>query len=404
MKKLIALLIVISTLLLVSCGTEPVVTTDETTTANSEITVGIYAASFRHPAIEMKSRVLLAGQTGKLYYYSKADGESYPFCFNPLCQHTYQERCPSILFNHQYASQSQVYYNKFDNRVYAARGQQIYSMSFDASDVRLECSLGERGKIEYSGFYASTDITELKAYENYLFFMYNNEITGKTQIYRYDMNKRSLKEMTSATDEWVEWFMIANGYIYVKSLNGDDSTGYTENYYTTDYDFENIHYVDTDIEPKVYDGEYFYIIKNGEMIAFNPITEEKKIIQTTIDSDAQPLILAVQDGCAYYLPFSVPGKPGFEYSKVCRTSMTGETEMIFDLPGSMINGMNFVSDGVIMFLYSLNMTDANGNSLGADSMFFIHCDIAEDGKFVNPKPIGHKADDEALVEFLSKFD
>ena len=93
MKKLIAIIIAVIAviLLLASCGEQVLDTTSENTTVNSEIKVGIYAASLNHPAIEMKSRVLLAGQTDQLYYYSKADGESYPFCFIPLCQHTASE-------------------------------------------------------------------------------------------------------------------------------------------------------------------------------------------------------------------------------------------------------------------------------------------------------------------------
>ncbi|MBO4429236.1 MAG: hypothetical protein J5832_04710, partial [Clostridia bacterium] len=133
MKKLIAIFIALFTLFLVSCGGDVVDTTATNDTPATEPSVLSYWSSSKHAAIEMKSRVLLAGQTGRLYYYSKADGESYPFCFNPLCQHTYQEKCPSILFNHQYSSQNQTYYNEYDNRVYFARGQQIYSTSFDAS-------------------------------------------------------------------------------------------------------------------------------------------------------------------------------------------------------------------------------------------------------------------------------
>ena len=240
MKKLIAVLIALFTLFLASCGCESIDTTTATTATDAttvtetniqkNITVENYFSSLRHPAVEMKSRVLLAGQTGKLYYYSKADGESYPFCFNPLCPHTGQANCPSILFNNQYAAQNQTYYNEYNNRVYFARGQQIYSMSFDASDLKLECSLGEKGKIDGTASYASTDITNLFAYEKYLYFMYTNDETGHAQIYRYDTEKRILAAMTSETNEWVQSYMLASGYIYVISLEDD-----LPKYYTTDW-------------------------------------------------------------------------------------------------------------------------------------------------------------------------
>ena len=233
MKKLLALIIALITalLFLASCGCESETTTDNGTTIE-EPTVVHYASSLAHQAIEMKSRVLLMADYGQLWYYSKADGESYPFCFNPLCPHTAQANCPSILFNASLVSASQAYYNEYNNRVYIARGQQIYSASFDASDVRLECSLGETGKIETDLNYRMKNnyIYNLTAHENYLFFLYNNNETGHSQIMRYDMNKRVLKEMTSARDEWALSYVLASGYIYVRALEDNIVKYYTTNF------------------------------------------------------------------------------------------------------------------------------------------------------------------------------
>ena len=74
MKKLIAFIIIISTLAIVSCGKKPDDSVEPKPTK-------FYSSETYHAAINMPSRVLLV-QSGGLYYYSKVDGGSYRFCFS----------------------------------------------------------------------------------------------------------------------------------------------------------------------------------------------------------------------------------------------------------------------------------------------------------------------------------
>ena len=111
MVRIIALLLVLFTLALTSCAAQsaPILPPQ----------AKFYSSETYQSAIEMPSRVLLV-QTGGLYYYSKVDGESYRFCFNPLCQHTYGENCPSRLFWLSGSMPGVVTYSEETERVYLA--------------------------------------------------------------------------------------------------------------------------------------------------------------------------------------------------------------------------------------------------------------------------------------------
>ena len=250
MKKFLSIIIILASLLLVSCGEKP---------QPPEKEVEPYAASRMHASVELASRVLLV-KTAGIWYYSKADGESYPFCFNPLCRHTFQEKCTMIYFNHTNCLTSQVVYCEENDRIYIGRGQKIYSMSFDASDVRLECSLGENGDLSEM-MYNMELIRNLRCKNKYLYFIYNNDLTGNEQVIRYDIETKKLKEMTSATDENIIAYEIADDYIYFRMVRSNNESGY----FVSDLDFNNKKLDNNPITPvlggmtmDVYDGEYFY--------------------------------------------------------------------------------------------------------------------------------------------------
>ena len=199
MKKLICIIITIATLFLVSCGgTTPIEEPTETPAPG---------ARYRG-VVEGKSRILLF-HGGTLWYYSKVDGESYNFCFDPLCRHSLKnDFCISRLFsNHLYMTEGCVYSEKYD-RFYFTRGQNIYSTSFDASDLKLEYSFGENGKIDRSLKSAdlieyNTNLSCLRIHGDYLFFIRANDDTGTWQIVRYNIVTKKAEEMTASEGEWI---------------------------------------------------------------------------------------------------------------------------------------------------------------------------------------------------------
>ena len=340
MKKLIAIIIAVIAviLLLASCGEKP---------TKIETKLEPYASSRYHACIEMKSRVLMAdSQTNNMYYYSKADGESYVFCFDPLCQHTVQERCVSQLFCNTFSTASQIIYSERNNRIYIVRGQQIYSVSFDASDLRHECSVGEAGVIqrEYENewelySYDNDYIIDLRQYENFIFFLSKNEETGYWQVYKYNSDTKELNELT-AKDEQIIAYEIADGYIFAKGvINGAYS------YFVTDFDFADRKYVSYPTRAPgneyidVYDGEYFYGCSDKTIFAFNPQTGELKTISTD-DSAVQGAIVAVHDGYLYKI---------LSQKSIYRIKISdGMMECVFDWPNTIIKLFNFIEDGVII--------------------------------------------------------
>ena len=100
-----------------------------------------YVASFYNynstRKFETQTRTLYLGSA--FMYHNKFDDESYFLCFDPLCDHT-SPSCTYSLFMHETGI-----YSKLDNRIYASRGDCLYSMGFNASDVKLEIKFSDFG-------------------------------------------------------------------------------------------------------------------------------------------------------------------------------------------------------------------------------------------------------------------
>ena len=409
MKKLIAFIIIISTLAIVSCGKKPNDPVEPKPTK-------FYSSETYHGAIDMPSRVLLV-QSGGLYYYSKVDGGSYRFCFNPLCQHTFAENCPSRLFISSSSMPAIVAYSEETERVYLARGQKLYSTSFDASDLRLEFSLGEKGGIEEQR-YDIDYIRWLRCYDKYLYFMYRNDNTGHEQVFRYDTSSKKIEEMTSGENEWVMGYEIADGYVYFKMLNSDNIITYV----TADMDFKNRKTVDDPIYPTsggvsmgVFDGKRFYERAPEGIFGIDPLTGEKELISDDPLVLGWAQVLAVKDDGIYFVSDeqTVVGKQYDAYMqqlrdvkqvyyKIYRLSFDGKMQCVLNMPRGYIQSMNFVEDGVIVNFMSYYV--GNAENLSQNGYLFVHFEIDDNGNFINPKPIGNLADDAAIIEALASSD
>jgi len=405
MKKFLCflLLIILISGVLISCNNLSHGTTTHTKFNSNET---------YHSAIEMPSRVLLV-QTGGLYYYSKVDGESYRFCFNPLCRHTYGENCPSRLFWLSSSMPGVVTYSEETERVYLARGQKLYSTAFDASDLKLELSLGEKGGIEEQR-YDTNYIRWLRCYGEYVYFMYKNDNTGHEQVFRFNTSSRKLEEMTSGENEWVMGYEIADGYVYFKMLNSNNEFAY----YTADMNFKNRKVVNNPIYPTsagvsmgVYDGKRFYERAPEGLFAIDPLTGEKELISDDPLMLAYAQVMAVKDDGVYFVseeqvvigqqrdPFTDGMRDIVQvYFRVYKVSIDGKIECVLDDPRGYVLNMNFVDGGVIVNYMSYYIGE--GEQMTSKTNLFVLFDIADDGKFVNPRPIGNFADDTELIEYL----
>ena len=107
MKKLLALLLALSCLFLTACNNNPADSTTGTGTDNSKNEGTVNELELKDTIvynlnmgfIDIPSRIVY--QAGKVYYYSKADGKAYVYCFDPLCEHNdgYCLANPTTAFN-----------------------------------------------------------------------------------------------------------------------------------------------------------------------------------------------------------------------------------------------------------------------------------------------------------------
>ena len=421
MKKVICLIIILASLFLVSCGEAPITPTGTAgeTSANTPIeepkhTIVPVTHSLYHAAIEAPSRVLLA-QGGGLWYYSKVDGESYRFCFNPLCQHTFAEKCPSQFFWHAGATRNEITFSESENRFYFLRGQNVYSTSFDASDLKLVCSLGSDGGPDQPAYNQRVfALTNISYYDGYVYFCYTNDMSGRNQIIRCLIKTGKVEQMTP-DDEWVIAYEIADGYIYFKTIDEDNVV----TYYTTDMDFKERRIVSDPIDPTpgglhmgIYDGKYFYKKYGDELYALNPRTDEKKLIAKDEEYIKGAQIVCVYQGEVYFILHN-PVVIGTHYvepygemsvsttqNNVWKVTTDGEIIRVLDFPRGNIRSVNFIEDGVIVNFTTIFDKEFSADNDEYTSGAFVYFDIDENGNFVNPKPIGNHAENEDLIKFL----
>ena len=277
MKKTIAIFLILSTLCLTACQNQTVETststnktekteTTTTTTQTSETTSAtkesqtfetttekteipetkkgyeipeelknkIVQKSFLN-FVELPSRILFSHSLKKGYwagdrwlsiggehtvYYSKADGEIYVNCFDPLCEH---RNCSST---RAIGGMDQFFIN---NRFYNLDpfGQMI-SYNFDGTDMKVELDLEQ---MDPWGVYSI-------AYDKYIFsvrVMENEEY----HVFRYDTEKKIFEDLTEKTGNCILPIFAYNGEIYGQTTNGlpiktDLSLSYvkeTENYF-----------------------------------------------------------------------------------------------------------------------------------------------------------------------------
>lgn len=172
--------------------------------------------------IESETRILFTYGT-QLMYYDKVGDVCRAFCFDPLCTHEQNSDCLSWQFEYlHWPYYEKMLYMEEPRRIYAQRGENLYSFSTDGSDVRLECSLGDFGAWGVRNYTMSSrfsTVQSMERYDSFLYFFKVNADTGNLNFYRYDTKTRKL-EMLSSGDELPisSWYFFAGESVYFAAV------------------------------------------------------------------------------------------------------------------------------------------------------------------------------------------
>ena len=185
--------------------------------------------------IGLPSRIVFQAAIGdgpKLtYYYSKADGNAYVYCYDPLCDHTKY----TCLGNPQKAHtgwnfSSTVFVNK---RFYLVDIYgKIYSFAFDGTDKKLEYDAGYLARVWRGPI----------AYGPYIYIDSKAEETPHTL--RYNVETKKMEDLTEKTGNYIYPHYFYNGVIY-----GVGIYGMVDTFFKADLDLNTVEAVSSAIIP-----------------------------------------------------------------------------------------------------------------------------------------------------------
>ena len=216
MKKLFALLLVFACLFLTACNNNPADSTTGTGTGNPgnptqpnelEIKDTIFY-NLNNGFIDLPSRIIY--ERDYVYYYSKADGNAYVYCFDPLCEH----KDGYCMANSSTAKAPFIFGNTFfiNNRFYYHTGfGQIISFSFDGTDKKIEYD-GEYGEIQHSGNFWGHCMSA--GHYIYIDLYATASEDGKAHTLRFNVETGEMEDLTEKTGNYIWPTFLYNGMIY----------------------------------------------------------------------------------------------------------------------------------------------------------------------------------------------
>ena len=228
MKKLFVLFLVLSIVFLTACDTVPPVGTTESGNKDNEQNAGdwldayrgkIVSASSLNDFIDVPSRIVFeatvpveseyGGNQTYTFYYSKADGNAYVYCFDPLCDHKDCMACPNDMdFGNWSFSNTFTYQNRF---FCVTKFGQLISFSFDGTDKKIEYDLEYEfpGTVRYSVWNPSG------LYGPYLYISLKLDMSGfERELLRYNMETGEMENLTQKTGNYINPHYFYNGMIY----------------------------------------------------------------------------------------------------------------------------------------------------------------------------------------------
>ena len=258
MKKLFALFLAFTLLFLTACNTKPPVgtdadgstvsggSTDGTTGKPSSGTDETFYWDWRetmqdqhvgriNELIDLPSRIVFQAAIGdgpKLtYYYSKADGNAYVYCYDPLCDHTKYTCLGNPQKDHTgwYFSETVFVNNRF--YLIDAYGK-IYSFAFDGTDKKLEYDAGYLARVWRGPI----------AYGPYIYIDSKAEETPHTL--RYNVETKKMEDLTEKTGNYIIPYDFYNGIIY-----GIGTNEMVDTFFKTDLDLNTVETVSSAIIP-----------------------------------------------------------------------------------------------------------------------------------------------------------
>ena len=228
-----ALFLAFTLLFLTACNNNPTDSTSGTGTDDSQNAETVSELEVKDTIfynlnmgfIDLPSRIIY--EAGKVYYYSKADGNAYVYCFDPLCEH----KDGYCMANSSTAKAPFIFENTFfiNNRFYYHTGfGQIISFSFDGTDK----------KIEYDGEYEEFEIPgnfwgHCMSAGHYIYidlYSYASE-DGKAHTLRFNVETGEMEDLTDKTGNYISPDYFYNGMLY----GYDSGVGYLKSNLNLNY-------------------------------------------------------------------------------------------------------------------------------------------------------------------------
>ena len=219
MKKIFALLFALTMLFLTACNNSPADGTlgtgtgTDTGTNNPQNQVQPSELDLKDTIvynlnlgfIDLPSRIIYEDEyNGMLYYYSKADGKAYAYCYDPLCEHN-NEDCtanPDFGFRAWY-----IFF--INNRFYYPLGSgKIISFSFDGTDKKIEYEGEYNGDLNVWGHSLSVGpyiYTELYSFASE---------DGIAHTLRFNVETGEMEDLTEKTGNYIRPNFFYNGILY----------------------------------------------------------------------------------------------------------------------------------------------------------------------------------------------
>ena len=258
--------------------------------------------------IDITSRILFE-QNGKVFYYSKADGKAYVYCFDPLCDHA-GGKClanPKNFENiHGFELRCTFFIN---NRFYVATQYgQIYSFAFDGSDLKIEY-----GKESYSReeFLSAQTLwsPNFCVYDKYIYIPLRADENGNSHTLRFNTETKEMEDLTEKTGNDILIYFFYNEEIYgldiklrtwvkadldLKEMEPIEAQPTTSQFYGSV--FFDCAYEQIDSKTKKYIGLQSYDMKTGET---KIITNE----MLGLEEANQCVVAAVDENYVYFYPY-----------------------------------------------------------------------------------------------------
>ncbi len=315
----------------------------------------------------------------QLYYYNKLTEENDLFCFDPVCDHGGYPNCISYKFFSMRVSTQTIEYCDYDRRFYALRGEQIYSFSFDGSDLRHVASFGEVGKFENDdsarGSYKAEGLMYLSIQGKYLYFLSRDSETGNRVMYRYDVETDKTEQLFSELDA-IYCFHVGEKGIYM-SLVGENAGFYRANLDGTCLTRVR-DYFESNCCHDIFDGERMFFVKSVSessgrvdiIVAYDPETDTYEELYKITDG-VRHIPVAVTDDYVYLVRGVYTGRDSVPRQLLRIDRESGEMITVLDDAAYDAEGVYFFTDKILLY------------STFQNTLQYFLCDIDEHGNFIN---------------------